>query len=106
MFVIDRVELQPIKHVTQRWHLDDRLTIVFEQAPYSVEHAVEIRHMGQNVVGMNYVGAAALAGETRGKIAPEELLDRVDAALVAGDACDVTSGFDAEHSYSTRAIVL
>lgn len=106
MLVIDRVELQPVDHVAQRWHLDDRFAVVLEEQPYAVEHAVEIGHVGEDVVGVDNVGAAAMGGQPRREIAAEELFDSLDAALFASDAGDVAGRLDAENLDPAGTIML
>lgn len=55
---------------------------------------------------MNDDSVAALVNKTGGEIAAKKLFDGYDAAPVTGDAGDVAGGFDAQHLYVVRAIML
>ena len=59
------------------------------------DEVVEVGDVGEDVVGDQQVGAAALGHEPGGELAAEELDDGLDAPL-PGDLGDVGGGLDAE----------
>jgi hypothetical protein len=75
--------------------LDDDDAIILEHVMEAFDHAVEVGDVGQDVVGVHDVRAAALGGELARDRATEEFIEGGD-ALLDGDPGDVGGGFDAE----------
>ncbi len=93
--MVDGVELVPLDQPDQVWELDRDDALRGEDAIHAGGEVVEVGDVGEDVVGDEEVGAAALGGEPVGDRAAEELHDGLD-ALGAGGLGDVGGGLDAQ----------
>ena len=72
-----------------------------EQRRDARDEAVQVGDVGQHVVGVEHVGPLALGDElARASVRAEELAERRNAALLAGDLGDVARRLDAQHRHA------
>ena len=100
VFVVDGVEFGVIKEIAGIGRLAHHYPVVLHQSSESSHETVEVGDVGKDVVGMDDVGAPALTGQAFGDCHPEELVERRDASLLLGDACDVGGWFDAQDGHT------
>ncbi len=81
MLVVDRIKLAVIDEILDVRHLDDCPAILLEQHRDAGHESVQIRHVGQYVVGDDHLRRLALAAQLGGQILREEPAERVDASL-------------------------
>ena len=77
-FVIDGVELVFPYQVQQMGKLEGGRSTGFQQVGESDHKIIDIRHMGQNVIGRRQVGLPAFPGHPPGQIPAEKLPDHRD----------------------------
>ena len=106
VLVIDRVELAVLDQVDHVGHLENRDPAgLLQQNGYPRHQAIEVRHMGEHVIGDDQIGGATLGPEPAGEGAPEEILERRHSGLDGGcGRC--RRGIDAEHGNAALDEVL
>src|SRR5262245_42813344 len=105
MFVIDGVEFELVDEVTHIRCLDDGDTASLQQRGDPGDEAVGIGNMGENVVGVDHVSAAALRCEAEGELLVKELDKRRD-ALSGRERSDVCRWLDAKDGDATSLVEL
>ena len=71
MLVVDRVELAVVDQVADIGRLDHRHAVVLEQRRDAGDEAVGVRHVRQDVVGVDDVGPAALGDQLAASSRPK-----------------------------------
>ena len=104
--MVDGVELAVIDEVLHVGNLDHGHAPRLEQLRDALHHPVEVGHVGEDVVGVDHVGALAERGQVAGDLGAEELTESGDAPLVAGHPGDVRGRLDAEHRDALVMVVL
>ena len=87
MLVVDGVKLLLLDELHQMRELKGGHALRLQQASKGLDEIVDVRHMGQHVVGRHQIGAFPLLHKTRGQIQIEEPLDRLDSLLTGRGRC-------------------
>ena len=96
VLVVDGVELVALHQPDQVGELDGHHPARLEQAGDPGHEAVEVRHLGQDVVGHHQVGLAPFAGQPAGQLLAEELGQGGDPSF-GGHLGHVAGRLDPEH---------
>ena len=105
MLVVDGVELAVSEQLLHVWRFDHRHAAGVQQHRDPLHEPVQVRDMGQHVVGVDHIRSHAFGPEGARELAAEELAPRADAAAL-GYLRDVSSGLDAKHAHPCVPVVL
>ena len=97
VLVIDRVELAVFDEVANVGVLDRDDPVVGDKGPHARDEAVEVGHVGHDVVRDDHVGPEPFRPEPLGQLDAEELAQRRDPLRLRGVGL-IGRGVDAEHA--------
>ena len=105
VLVIDGVELSMVDEVPHVGHLDNRDAVRRQQRREAPGETRQVRHVGEDVVGVDHVGAIPARRQRARARLPEKVDDRRNPPLF-GDLRNVGGRFDTEHSDARATIEL
>ena len=73
MLVIDGIELAALNHLPDVRHFEHCNASFFQEPRDPTDYSIQIRHMGQNVIGMNDIGAYSFRAQLFGEFRSEEI---------------------------------
>jgi len=94
VFVVDRVELEPVNEVDQIRHLHGDQSAIAREHRQRADEPVKVGNMGEDIVRDHQVGRAALSHQLTCKLLGEKRRDRFDAVRPC-DFRDVQCRLDA-----------
>lgn len=96
VFVVDRVELQPVDEFAKVGNLDRYDAAIARKGAQALDETVKVGDVGKHIVRDHEVGRTALGDEHPGEFGVEKLVHRLDPALACRPR-DVPRRLNAEH---------
>ena len=97
MLVIDGVELAMINEIFEIRDLNHRHAVAGQEHPQPLYKAVQVRHVGQDIVGVNDVRPHSLVLEILGQGGVKKFAQRLDAPFFPGDSGHVLRRLDTQN---------
>jgi hypothetical protein len=105
VLVVNRVELEAGDEVAHVRRLEDEVAALGQENLDTSQGAVDVGHVGENVVGVDHVGSDARRPQGPGHVGTEELGEGGDAPRL-GPSGEAGRRFDAQHGHAHGLVVL